>query len=283
MGVFWREEKMVKPRGVADLAEDLQRAGIGAGDNLIVHSSLKSVGPVEDGPATVIDAILEVLGPTGNLMVPTFTYSMPMWSVEPFEIDTTPGRVGTIPEAVRHHPRAVRSFHPTHSVAVIGPEAHAITAGHIKATPIGEGSPFARMYERAAKILMLGTFQDTDSSLHYCEVASGVEYVHVPFTPGQNFELAWYIDAAGCVEYTEVREVPGCSRGFRSVEPPLRRAGILHDVRIGEAASQLLALEDLVPAVAHLLNECPSLMLCSIPNCAICPKRRRFLQSRGLA
>lgn len=274
---------MVKQRSCRDLAEDLQAAGIGEGDNLILHSSFKSVGPVENGPETVIDAVLETIGSSGNLMVPTFTYSLPMWNCDPFDVRSTPGRVGIIPEHLRRRPEAVRSFHPTHSAAVIGPDAEEIVGNHLRATPIGEGSPFARMFRRKAKVLMLGTHQDTDSSLHYCEVVGRAEYIHVPFSPGQDYEIAWFVNEKEQIEYTKVYEVPGCSRGFRVVEGPLKELGILQEVQVGEARCQLLDLERLVPTVAELVRRDPGMLLCHISNCAICPKRRNFLAQQGVA
>ncbi len=44
--------------------------GVDAGDTLLVHSSYKSLGPVEGGPQTVIDALLAALGPDGTLIMP---------------------------------------------------------------------------------------------------------------------------------------------------------------------------------------------------------------------
>jgi len=50
------------------LIKDLRALGIAAGDTLMVHSSLSSIGYVEGGPNTVIDALLEVLTSSGTLM-----------------------------------------------------------------------------------------------------------------------------------------------------------------------------------------------------------------------
>ncbi len=237
---------------------------------------------MENGPATVVDALLEAVGSEGNLMVPTFTYSLPMWNCEPFDVRHSPGRVGAIPEEVRQRPEAYRSFHPTHSVAVIGPAAEEIVSNHLHATPIGEGSPFAGMSRRGAKILMLGTHQDTNSTLHYCEVFAGSEYIHVPFTTDQDYEIAWFVNERDQIEYTKIYEVPGCSRGFRTVEPALREEQILHDFQVGESRSQLLEARRLIPAIGDLLAADPARMLCRIPSCAICPKRRSFLMERGV-
>lgn len=268
-------------RGVEDLVRDLELAGISEGDSLILHSSFRSLGAVAGGPQAVVEAVLDVLGPKGHLMVPTFTYSLPIWNIAPFDYRHSKSRVGAITEVVRQRPDAQRSFHPTHSVAVIGPEADQIVSNHLHATPTGLKSPFGKMYARKAKILMLGTRQDTDTSLHYCEVVAQMPYLDVVFTQGQDFEIAWFYNEADQIEYTRIHELPGCSRGFEVIEPELRRRGVLKDVRIGEAASQLLEMESFVPAAVEVIREQPSLLLCMTPGCTICQKRRAFMKSLG--
>lgn len=262
----------------AQLAQAFSRAGFAPGDNVIVHSSFKSIGPVEGGPASVVGAILDVIGKEGHLMVPTFTYAFPMWNVEPFDIRNSRSRTGIIPETVRLWPEAKRSFHPTHSVAVIGPGAEDLIRNHLHATPIGLDSPFGRMCQRKAKILMLGTHQDTNSSLHYCEVLAKLPYIHVPFSENQNYEIGWFLNETGQIEYTQLYEVPGCSRGFRAVEQPLIDRNVLRFVKIGQAESQMLDLPALADAMIEIFAEDPTILLCRTANCTICPKRRAAME-----
>jgi len=265
------------------LANDLARAGIAPGDHLIVHSSLRAVGRAENGAATVLDALLAAVGPHGNLMVPTYTYSLPVWNADPFDYGGSASRVGTLTEAVRARPGSIRSFHPTHSVCVIGPDAEAITTNHLHSTPIGRRSPFDRMLARNAKILMLGTHQDTNSSLHLCEVLAGLPYVDVAFNDDYDYEMAWFFNEQRQIEYAELHEIPGCSRGFRAIEEPLARAGVLRQVQLGDATSQLLEMRALVGASIPILQREPTLLLCHIENCAICPRRRAFMEKHSLA
>ncbi len=259
------------------LADELGRIGLREGDNVVLHSSLKSLGTVEGGAEAVVEAFVRVLGPTGNLMVPTFTYCLPSWKTEPFDIRATRSRVGAITEAVRNHPLALRSFHPTHSVAVIGPDSEDIIRNHLHATPIGLDSPFGRMHARGAKILMLGTRQDTNSSLHYCEVHAGLPYIQVAFGEGRDHEIAWFLNESGQVEYTTIREVPGCSRGFREIEPHLVGRGVLREITVAGAPSQLLDMAALVRAADEILASDPTLILCRIGQCSICPRRREHM------
>jgi aminoglycoside 3-N-acetyltransferase len=53
------------------LVENLRNIGIKAGDNLLVHSSLSKIGYLENGADTLIDALLEVIGSKGNLLMPS--------------------------------------------------------------------------------------------------------------------------------------------------------------------------------------------------------------------
>ena len=60
--------------GKTSLTADLQRLGVNAGDLVMVHSSLRSLGMVDKGAQTVVDAFLDALGPSGTLVGPSFTF-----------------------------------------------------------------------------------------------------------------------------------------------------------------------------------------------------------------
>ena len=45
--------------------------GVKEGDSLLVHASLRQMGFIQDGPTTVIEALLAVLGADGNLLMPS--------------------------------------------------------------------------------------------------------------------------------------------------------------------------------------------------------------------
>ena len=57
------------------ITKDLRSLGVKAGDVLLVHSSLSSMGHVEGGAETVIAALRAVLGEEGTLMLPTLSYA----------------------------------------------------------------------------------------------------------------------------------------------------------------------------------------------------------------
>jgi aminoglycoside N3'-acetyltransferase len=52
----------------ADLIRDLHDLGISTGDAVMVHASLCAVGPVAGGPAELVAALKEAVGPEGTLV-----------------------------------------------------------------------------------------------------------------------------------------------------------------------------------------------------------------------
>src|SRR3954447_16315795 len=61
------------PRTRTSIAADLRALGVTQSCVLLVHSSLSSLGWVCGGPVAAAGALLDVLGPSGTLVVPTHT------------------------------------------------------------------------------------------------------------------------------------------------------------------------------------------------------------------
>ena len=54
------------------LTQDFTDLGIEKRDTLFIHSSFKSLGPVDSGAGTVISALEEAIGQDGLILMPTF-------------------------------------------------------------------------------------------------------------------------------------------------------------------------------------------------------------------
>lgn len=261
-----------------EIAADLRGLGIGTGDLVALHSSLKSIGQVDGGAPTVVEAFLDVLGPTGNLVVPAFSFTFATWDpVALFDPSETPSKVGVITEAVRQHPRCLRSLHPTHSVGVIGPLAEELTRDHLASSPIGPGSPFDRFRERNGTVLMLGCDLDSCSILHLYEVLAGLPYVDIAFREGYDHELANVSRNGKKVVGLQLYEIPGCSRAFLNAGPVLERSGVLRRGRVRNAQCFLFPSRDAGEVLIAELRRRPDLLLCTRPECLICPRRRALV------
>lgn len=268
------------------LIDDLHRIGLEAGATLLVHSSLRAVGKIEGGGDTLVRAIRTVLGEEGTLAVPTFTFGScdpEGWREPPatpealkkareeatvFDCRKTPTQtewMGIFPELVRRLPEAQRSNHPVVSFTAVGANAAFLTRNAPFHYPLGTDSPLARLHQLDGQVLLLGTSQTTNSSLHLAEIWANVPYIHRSATI-KTGEETWAV----------MRGSPECSEGFRKVEPLLRQARLLRHGYIGNAPSQLMRQRQVVSMAITLLQGDGAALLCDVPDCPWCARARRF-------
>jgi len=155
---------------VERIAGDLRAAGLRRGGVVLVHSSLRSLGPVPNGAETVVRAFLRALGEEGTLLMPALSYAHVNAGQLVFDVLRTPSCVGALPEYFRTRAGTLRSMHPTHSVAGIGPLAESLLAGHeADTTPAGSHSPFSRLREAGGQLCFLGCGLRPNTSMHAIE------------------------------------------------------------------------------------------------------------------
>lgn len=249
----------------SDIESGLKDLGLNRGDLVVVHSSLSCFGEVEGGAEAVVDALLTVLGDEGTLVVPTFNFNPGV-----FDPKETPSIVGKITEAVRNRPDAIRSLHPTHSVAAIGPYAEAITEGHEKTDPFGRGSALFKVLQANGKILQLGTTHTSNSIIHIAEEIAGVPYLERQRRVGIK-------TAQGKIVYKWIRR-PGCSRGFDELDETLNPDVIAQNM-IGDCVARLMSARAIVGAAVEMLKFDPESLLCEEPDCESCAEARAMISA----
>jgi aminoglycoside N3'-acetyltransferase len=115
-----------------DIINGLKRLGVKSGDTLFLRISYKAIGETEGGPTTLLDAILEVIGPNGTIIAAAFPKrqsSRLSWHKAIFE----PGKnmsTGLIPKLMSMHPDAYISTHPLSPFVCIGKNAKELTSYH---------------------------------------------------------------------------------------------------------------------------------------------------------
>lgn len=125
---------------LSTLVAQLRALGVSAAPVVVVHSSLRAVGPVEGGPIGLIAAMRAALAPDATLVLP----SMSDDDEHPFDTAPTPcTAMGVVADTFWRQPGVVRSDNPASSAAV-GPLASVITAPHPIAPPHGIDSPVGR-------------------------------------------------------------------------------------------------------------------------------------------
>ena len=150
------------------IVADLHHLGIAKGDVIMVHSSFKSLGNYDLNPEMIVTALLASVGTKGTVLMPALTFAQ-----EPHEIHSTcdtPSNVGALPEYFRQRNGTIRSVHPTHSVCGFGPTAKEFLDRHQDdSTPCGPFSPFRKILDINAKIVMLGCSLMPNTTLHAIE------------------------------------------------------------------------------------------------------------------
>ncbi|MDA0336696.1 MAG: AAC(3) family N-acetyltransferase [bacterium] len=152
--------------------------GVRQGGVLLVHSSLSSMGYVDGGPDTVIEGLLQALGPAGTLLMPALSYATVHREQTHFDRQATPCCVGAIAEAFRLRRDTLRSGSPTHSVCASGPLAAQLVADHhLDTTPVGPRSPLRKVRDLDGQLMFLGCGLRPNTSMHGVEELVGPPYL----------------------------------------------------------------------------------------------------------
>lgn len=217
------------------LKKHLQDMGVDPKGTLLVHSSMKAIGPVEGGAETVLDALTEYMA-EGLLVLPTHTWRQMGPEYNVFHADREPTCVGILTNLIMKRPGVFRSLHPTHSVAAVGPDAEEYVKGEENArTPCPREGCWGRLYDRNAQILLLGVKLNRNTFLHSVE-----EWADVPGRVTD--ELHEFTSVAPTGERYSVpqhRHIGAISENFVKMDEVYQRAGVMKVVRFGDAECRL--------------------------------------------
>ena len=215
--------------------------GLAPASVLFVHSALSSMGHVEGGAAAVVDAFLDVLGPAGTLVVPTFTFAHGRRGGPVFDPARDPSEMGLITEETRTRQDAQRSCHLLHSVAALGSRAGEITALHGPSAWAADG-PFWKLHELDAQILLLGVPYLRCTYFHLLEQLVQVRYrrwseveAHVRTQDGSLRPLPTFV-------YSPGPGFPG--NDFNKLGNLLERRGLARVGTVGNAVTRLFRARD---------------------------------------
>ncbi len=197
------------------------------------------MGWIDPGPHVVIEAFLEHLGPQGTLAVPTLVPAGQ--GIRPlFDVASSPSEMGLLTELLRKWPGAVRSDHPTHSIAAVGARATELCADHRKGwgpnTPwgtdaLGYNTPWDRLRAWDAWIMMLGVSFRFCTLLHHVQVR--------------------YLDAHKGVAWKD----PWPVFDFEKMGQRLAEDGIVTSFKLGQAQCLLARAGSVVQKALDLLEK----------------------------
>lgn len=253
------------PATYKQLCCDFSELGIKPGASVMMHSSLSALGPVEGGPATVVNALQDTVGKDGTLLAPAFRDSV--WD-DPNHFTNSdcdcsssdglcpsqqPGFQGVIAEEVRRRPGSLRSCHKTHSWIGLGAKAGSLLHGHRDSpSSCGPSNPFERMNDDDI-ILTLGVSVDRVTLWHY-------------------WEESWLLPYAGHLWPTE-RHLNNTVSGLRLqyeypgiLQDVCRAAGILAIGPVGKSTSGLMKVGHFRKFMAAVLIDDPFCLVLRPPD-----------------
>ena len=213
-----------------DIEAGLWRLGLSQGDAVEVHSSLRNLGWVEGGAPTVVDALMNVVGENGALVMSAYPVSLPLplteqekargilTKVQIFGEDYS-GKtgMGAIADEFRHRPGTV-----------LGTGVHRVCAwGRDAARHSQEG--YGYLLEIDGWVLCLGVDIHRCSSMHQAEVKVGIpEAITKHFKVPEDIRRDYAADF-----YIQYGSTPDDAWG--KVQDEADRRGLIKRRRIGRA------------------------------------------------
>lgn len=167
-----------------DVIEKLEKVDIRKGDVIYVPSFTPILGNAENVIDDTIDALIEVVGADGTIVMPTFNWDYCKGEV--FDPETTCSQVGILTERFRKKKGVYRSITPPWcTFAATGKLAKEIVC--IKGTSsFGSDSILEYLYEINAKYVLLGcSYNEGAVHIHWLEERFEVPYRYWKQLKGQ--------------------------------------------------------------------------------------------------
>jgi aminoglycoside 3-N-acetyltransferase len=249
-----------------DVKAALQQAGLKSGDAVLGHFALSRFGYIEGGAEGLIDTLLDLLGPSGTLMMPTFSFS---WlGHTTFDAERTPSRVGTVSDHFWRRDGVQRSLHSTHSFAACGKLASLLLQGHdYTQAPLGEHSPINRLANADGTILMFAPLK-SNTSMHVGEYLAGVPFV----------DFICPIMKDGARQEVVVPRYPWHVQ-FSLAYERLYARKLIQDVPLGESFIHTMRCADAIAAQAEVVRETPQALLQTGCDCLYCQNLKGFCEA----
>jgi aminoglycoside 3-N-acetyltransferase len=194
----------------SQLMRDFRALGVAAGQTLMLHASVKAFGSLMGGPNIIIQALLDIVGSDGTLMmyagwndIPDFLDELSpelraLYLAEHPPFDPNLSRSvrdhGILVECLRTWTGSQRSLNPEASMVAVGKQARFLTANHALHYGYGAESPLAKLVALQGHILLLGSPLDRITLLHHAEYLAQLRHkqvVHYRCPISQDGKTVW--------------------------------------------------------------------------------------------
>lgn len=260
----------IRPLTHDTIVRDLKELGVRSGDLLNLKVSMRSVGYVVGGPRTLVDALVEVVGPEGTLVTDSFVnvYPLPLSARDARRISDryTPSYAGALANVMIQYPGSHRSLHPVQRFVAVGRMARELMEAHTEESyaydvlrAMAESGVGRNLkIGTDAKVVGVGTTHVAIGLLGFHEKRrmAGVNY---------------YDGATGTIKLFERNWSGGCAVGFNNFMPLYREAGaILSEGKVGDTDAKITDMKKTLEVEMEVLKKNPAFFFCDDPACEPC-------------
>ncbi|HGF7535136.1 TPA: AAC(3) family N-acetyltransferase [Vibrio cholerae] len=251
------------------LISAFKELGIKKGDVLLIRAGLGSVGRIEGGASTFVEALIEAVGEEGTVFSLAFTSGAAFIKKpkveEAFDIKKK-SYAGALPNAMLKHPAAYRSKHPMCSYIAIGKHAEYLIQNHDHES--GAYEPVRKVIELGGKCVLVGCVKDSPgfTTTHLAEADLGMLKLNI----FRKLISVYYKTDDGDLAIFK-RTDPGlCSNSFYKFYAHYVSEGILHTGRIGKAYSIVASAAETYEIDKKILSKNKKFNICGSPDCFVC-------------
>lgn len=234
------------------LTDDLKNNGIVSGDILLVHIGFRTINA--ESPMQVIEALESVIGENGTLVMPSFPGGSEFFLAHNstvVDVRTHPSDCGLVTETFRKLPGVIRSLSPGHCMAARGRLAVELMKDHEKCrVSAGKGSPFEKIIDHHGKIVLIGTGNDHNTTLHYVENTHGA-----PTVCAMEFYPAVINTAGERIIVPTLPHMPGLPRVYSKADPLLEEAKIQKRGKFGDAELRVIDAYEMNEFIGKMIEE----------------------------
>ncbi|MBP3656689.1 MAG: AAC(3) family N-acetyltransferase [Clostridia bacterium] len=244
------QRKDVNGMNREELVIELRRIGLQPGMEIEVHSSLRSLGDVEGGAETVVDALMECVGQGGSIFMPALRLSLPE------ELSADDRRMGItqklriLPEdAARTGMGAVADAFRLRPDVMTGKGVIRTSGWGLHAEEAARGG-LDYVIRHGGKALLLGVDIYKLTAMHYMEDILPTE-ISAIFAPAKEVEAVYPPDKW----FIETGEPP--VRAWYTIQRMAYERGVIREGTIGSCKAMFFDIMDVVGIYREELERDP--------------------------
>lgn len=250
-----------------NLIKCIEEMNINPKGTVMIHSSMKSIGEVNGGVDTVLDAWSEYMK-DGLLVFPTHTWKDIPSQKKTYNVTTEPSCVGILGNVFRQRENVLRSLHPTHSVAALGKDAEGFVQGEENIlTPCGRNGVYGKLLDRNSQIVFIGCEMSRNTYIHGVE-----EWNNVPDRIAQTPIELTIIDYDGkeipysryghqCLEAKALGDDFDVSENYKYLETPFKQHGAVTYGQFGDAKCRIGDAKKMYDITSMILRKSPNIFI----------------------